>query len=106
MAILASGLLLPLPPASAQHIQRSADEKGTIRIVNPGPAAKDKAAEAGRPGEVILFEPTPPNLDSATGVPRVSRRFTTPEMEARRKALMGDAYVPRRVPMGPPAGFE
>lgn len=100
MALLAAGLLFPGGPASPQQIQRSTDEKGTIQIVNPtDPAAKGKPENSGLPPDIIIDEPVMPEPGTETEVPQPIQRRSLSEIEARRRAILGDAYTPRRVPM-------
>jgi hypothetical protein len=85
-AMLALGLLLPVGAATAEGIQRSIDEQGTIRIDNTGPAKKEKAGETDgevkAPAAPVTPEQPPPGL-----TPPSARRPYGPEAEARRKAF-------------------
>lgn len=90
--ILVCGLLWPPGAPAAERIERSTDEKGTIRIGNAPPASQEKAGEVkdeGKAGEVkapakpVAPEPEPPGLK-----PPSSRRTYGPDAEARRKAIL------------------
>jgi hypothetical protein len=89
LVLLALGLLLLPGPATADKIQQSTDEKGTIQIGNP-PAAgqenvgKEKACEEKAEGKAqpMMAVPEGRGLN-----PPKSRRPYGPEAEARRQAF-------------------
>jgi hypothetical protein len=90
---LALGLLLPSLAGADESIQRSVDEKGTIRIRSTGSAGKEKAGAQG--GEVKSTpeqagaKEAPPRPEARPGfLPPTSRRSRGGfDPEARRRAF-------------------